>query len=62
MKRVKSLAHLMQLANQRKCVIEPEGGVTLRKHRPAAFVIGWSARMVYYALKRGIYVYERKSK
>lgn len=55
MKRVQSLSHLMKLANQRRAVVSPYMG----KPKPAAFLIGWPARMVYYALKRGLYVYER---
>lgn len=58
MKRVRSLSHLMRLANQRRSIVLPD----MSKPKPAAFLIGWPARMVYEALGRGLYVYERKSK
>lgn len=61
MKRVKSLDHLMQLANERRAIVSPNNP-PLCKPKPAAFLLAWQGRMIYYALKRGVYVYERKSK
>jgi len=61
MKSVRSLAHLIALAQDRRAVISMTYGALL-KPRPAAFVIGWTGRMIHDALKRGLYIYERKSR
>jgi len=60
MKQVKTLAQLYKLAGQRRAVVSEYG--PLVKPKPAAFLLAWQGRMIYFALKRGLYIYERKSK
>lgn len=64
MKQVRSLGHLIALAQDRRSVVSLTDG-PLIKPKPAAFIIGWTGRMIFFAIQRGLYVYEkpkRKSK
>lgn len=61
MKRVRSLGHLVALAQDRRAVISLTDGPII-KPKPAAFLLGWTGRMIFYAIQRGLYIYERKSK
>lgn len=59
--RVKSLEHLIQLADDRRSVVVP--GHSCYNHRhPAAWVQNLPGRMLHSLLTRGMFVYQLKNK
>lgn len=62
MKRVQSIEELIDLAQQKKCVILPKLFICQDRPLPAAFVINMQLIHVYQLHKQGIYIYEPKKK
>jgi peroxiredoxin len=62
MKRVRSLKHLVQLADQRRAVISALGSrlTVFKRPNPASFVIQMQGRVIHWLLDAGLYVYEKK--
>lgn len=60
MKRVQSIEELIDLAQQKKCVILPKR--MSQRHWPAAFIVSMQVIYVYRLLQEGIYIYEPKKK
>jgi hypothetical protein len=62
MKKVKSLAHLLQLSIERKSVVCPDFKVSglppFAKPKAAAFIMSMQARQVEKLFKAGLFVYQ----
>jgi hypothetical protein len=61
MNQIKTLKELIQAADDRKAVYSKSGRLT-GSRKPAAFVVNYTARVIYGLLEEGLFLYIPKEK